>query len=85
MHSSGMRQHYLYNMCLFKSVGGIAFRWNAQYWHLCCRHFELIPFRFAQLHHFCIPAYTHQIPNGISSHFLIYSRSKYAYPKMGFL
>ena len=44
----------------------------------------MIPFRFAQLHHFCIPAYTHQIPNGISSHFLIYSRSKYAYPKMGF-
>ena len=49
-----------------------------------CRHFEMIPFRFAQLHHFCIPAYTHQIPNGISSHFLIYSRSKYAYPVMGF-
>ena len=31
----------------------------------------MIPFRFAQLHHFCIPAYTHQIPNGISSNFLI--------------
>ena len=30
----------------------------------------MIPFRFAQLHHFCIPAYTHQIPNGISSHLL---------------
>ena len=33
-----------------------------------CRHFEKIPFRFAPLHLFCIPAYTHQIPNGISSH-----------------
>ena len=32
------------------------------------RHFEKIPFRFAPLHLFCIPAYTHQIPNGISSH-----------------
>ena len=35
-----------------------------------CRHFEKIPFRFAPLHLFCIPAYTHQIPNGISSHLL---------------
>ena len=34
------------------------------------RHFEKIPFRFAPLHLFCIPAYTHQIPNGISSHLL---------------
>ncbi|UKI44874.1 MAG: hypothetical protein L6U16_05385 [Porphyromonadaceae bacterium] len=32
--------------------------------------FEKIPFRFAPLHLFCIPAYTHQIPNGISSHLL---------------
>ena len=30
----------------------------------------MIPFRFAQLHHLCIPAYTQQIPNGISSHLL---------------
>ena len=29
-------------------------------------------FHFASLHYifFCIPAYTHQIPNGISSHLL---------------
>ena len=44
----------------------VAFRWNASYWYTYCRHFEKIPFRFAPLHLFCIPAYTHQIPNGIS-------------------
>ncbi|HAO63911.1 MAG TPA: hypothetical protein DCQ91_08115, partial [Porphyromonadaceae bacterium] len=46
------------------------FRWNAQYRQIYCRHFEKIPFRFAPLYLFCIPAYTHQIPNGISSHLL---------------
>ena len=32
--------------------------------------FGYAPFRFAPLHLFCIPAYTHQIPNGIPSHLL---------------
>ena len=40
------------------------FRWNASSWYIYCRHFEKIPFRFAPLHLFCIPAYTHQIPTG---------------------
>ena len=50
--------------------GVVAFRWNASSWYIYCRHFEKIPFRFAPLHLFCIPAYTHQISNGISSHLL---------------
>ena len=37
----------------------VAFRWNATSWYIYCRHFEKIPFRFAPLHLFCIPAYTH--------------------------
>ena len=48
----------------------VAFRWNAYLSHIICRHFEKIPFRFAPLHLFCMPAYTHLIPNGISSHLL---------------
>ena len=44
--------------------GVVAFRWNASSWYIYCRHFEKIPFRFAPLHLFCIPAYTHQIPTG---------------------
>ena len=50
--------------------GEIASRWDAYLLCDICRHFEKIPFRFAPLHLFCIPAYTHQIPNGISSHLL---------------
>ena len=44
------------------------------------RHFEKIPFRFAPLHLFCIPAYTHQIPNGISLHLLRGSMYIIIYP-----
>ena len=64
MHPSGMRFRIQW------AIWVVAFRWNAQYWHIYCRHFEKIPFRFAPLHLFCIPDYTHQIPNGISSHLL---------------
>ena len=44
--------------------GEIASRWDAYMLCAICRHFaSLITHNLR-----CIPAYTHQIPNGISSH-----------------
>ena len=48
----------------------VAFRWNAYLLCDICRHFASVMLHFASLitHNLrCIPAYTHQIPNGISS------------------
>ena len=44
----------------------IASRWDAYllYVYLQAFRFGYAPFRFAPLHLFCIPAYTHQIPTG---------------------
>ena|GEM_PF-1994929 len=64
MCSSRMRFHHIVDNIL--GFGDVAFRWNALYIRcIRSRHFEKISFRFAPLHLFCIPAYTHQIPNGI--------------------
>ena len=53
------------------SIGGeIASRWDAYLLCDICRHFASGMLHFASLitHNLrCIPAYTHQIPNGISS------------------
>ena len=51
----------------------IASRWDAYLLCDICRHFASVMLHFASLisHNLrCIPAYTHQIPNGISSHLL---------------
>ena len=65
MHSSGMRHHQI-SFCQRSRIplGCIL---------LCdiCRHFASAMLHFASLisHNLrCIPAYTHQIPNGISCH-----------------
>ena len=62
-HPSGMRFRYLLKVLVLSHSAGMHNIDTSYY-----RHFEKIPFRFAPLHLFCIPAYTHQIPNGISSH-----------------
>ena len=64
-HPSGMRFRYLLKVLVLSHSAGMHNIDTSYY-----RHFEKIPFRFAPLHLFCIPAYTHQIPNGISSHLL---------------
>ena len=49
----------------------IASRWDAYLLCCLCRHFASVMLHFASLisHNLrCIPAYTHQIPNGISTH-----------------
>ena len=49
----------------------IASRWDAYLLCCLCRHFASVMIHFASLisHNLrCIPAYTHQIPNGISTH-----------------
>ena len=48
----------------------IASRWDAYLLCCLCRHFASVMLHFASLisHNLrCIPAYTHQIPNGIST------------------
>ena len=50
--------------------GEVASRWDAYLLCDICRHFASVMLHFASLitHNLrCIPAYTHQIPNGISS------------------
>ena len=58
-HPSGMRFRYLLKVLVLSHSAGMHNIDTSYY-----RHFEKIPFRFAPLHLFCIPDYTHQIPTG---------------------